>query len=177
MLNLYLTMKYENIIMDGDETAVRFSLVKPGKRQLVVLGVNPSRATDTKPDPTMTKVMGFAERNGFDGFVMLNLYPQRSTDLNGLHEMPDADLCRRNLQAIREAIAGMERPTVLVAFGNAIGKRAYLKTCLRDIVALLLPLHPQWKQIGQPTASGNPRHPSRAGYVELADFDMDAYLA
>lgn len=170
-------MKYENIIMNGDEEQVRFSLVKPGERQLVVLGVNPSRATDKRPDPTMTKVMGFAERNGFDGFVMLNLYPQRSTALGGLHKEADADLCRRNLQAIREAVAGMESPTVLLAFGNAIGARPYLKACLKDIVALLAPLHPQWKQIGQPTAYGNPRHPSRAGYTAFSDFDMEGYLA
>lgn len=169
-------MKYEEITMKGDEKNVRFLLEKPGNRQLIVFGVNPSTATDLKADATMTKVMGFAERNGFDGFVMLNLYPQRSTSPGGLHKELDEKLHRENLEVISGVFEGRECPVVLLAFGNAIGIRPYLNVCLRDIVGIVSPRHPQWKQIGQPTASGNPRHPSRAAYGELVEFDMNRYI-
>ena len=171
-----MRMKYEGITMKGDEHNVRFLLEKPGERQLIVIGVNPSKATAEKPDATMTRVMEFAERNGFDGFVMLNLYPQRSTSPGGLHKVLDEKLHRENLEVIGEVLAGREAPVVLLAFGNVINARPYLKACLRDIVAVMSPRHPQWKQIGKPTVAGNPRHPSRAAYGTFADFDMGQYL-
>ena len=47
---------------------------------LYVFGINPSTATESRPDPTMRKIIGFAIRNGFEGFAMMNLYPLRSTN-------------------------------------------------------------------------------------------------
>lgn len=68
-------MDWLNIKMIGNTGRLRYVLSKPGKNVLFVIGVNPSTANEEKPDPTMRKVIGFAEVNGFDGFVMLNLYP------------------------------------------------------------------------------------------------------
>lgn len=170
-------MKYENIKMEGDADKVRYLLRKEGQHPLVVIGVNPSKATDKVPDATMTKVMGFAKHNGFDSFIMLNLYPQRSTKPAGLDKERDEVLHQENLKQIEAAVAGLDNPVVLCAFGNTIGVRRYLKDCLKDIVRVLEPKRPQWKQIGKPTVWGNPRHPSRAAYGELADFDIAAYLA
>ena len=66
--------------MIGDKDNVRCALVQKGEKKILyVIGSNPSTADDTKKDPTMTKVLKFAESNGFDGYVMLNLYPQKST--------------------------------------------------------------------------------------------------
>ncbi len=163
--------------MVGDKAHVRFVLEKPGKRQLVVIGVNPSTADDKVADRTMTKVMGFAERNGFDGFVMLNLYPQRCTSPEDLDKELNTGLHKRNLKEIRNAISEMEQPVVLVAFGDTIRKRHYLKDCFSDIVNVVKESKPQWKQIGLSTASGNPRHPSRASYGEFSDFNVEQYLS
>ena len=163
--------------MVGDKKHVRFVLEKPGKRRLVVFGVNPSTADNKVADRTMGKVMGFAERNGFDGFVMLNLYPQRCTNSDNLDKELNVDLHKRNLEEIRNVISEMEKPVVLLAFGDTIRKRHYLKNCLRDIVNIVKESNPQWKQIGHPTALGNPRHPSRAGYVGFSDFNVEQYLS
>ena len=57
-------MKYENITMIGDNDKVRYLLKKEGSKPLVVIGVNPSTANDDRPDATMTRVLGIAERNG-----------------------------------------------------------------------------------------------------------------
>ena len=71
-------MKYDNILMKGNADTVRYLLKKEGKRVLYVIGINPSTANEEMPDRTIVRVMGFAEDNGFDGFAMINLYPQRS---------------------------------------------------------------------------------------------------
>ena len=62
----------------------RFVLEQPGERMLLVVGLNPSTADETHPDPTVRKVVGFAEGGGYDGFAMLNLSSERATDKRSL---------------------------------------------------------------------------------------------
>lgn len=47
---------------------------------LIIIALNPSTADEKLPDDTMKRVVPYMEINGFDGFVMLNLYPLRSTN-------------------------------------------------------------------------------------------------
>ncbi len=169
-------MEYEKITMVGDTANLRYLLKKDGIRPLVIIGVNPSKATDKQSDRTMTKVMHFAEHNDFDGFIMLNIYPQRSTDPKKLDKFLNPVFHNENLNQIKQAIQTLNQPTVLCAFGDTISVRPYLKDCLRDIINVLSQVHPIWKQIGKPTAQGNPRHPSRAAYGLFSDFDIIAYI-
>lgn len=167
---------YEGIKMVADCENNRFALLKSGKRMLYVFGVNPSTATESRSDPTMRKVIGFAKRNGFDGFAMMNLYPLRSTNPFSLPKVINEEFHQRNLAEIKKVISNGNNPVVLLAFGNSIGAAPYLKKCLSDIVAMLQPLHPQWKQIGNLTKKGNPRHPSRASYsLGLQDLDVTIF--
>lgn len=53
------------------------------------IGLNPSTATETVNDPTVTRCIGYAKRWGFDGFIMLNAYAFRSTDPKGLWTVDD----------------------------------------------------------------------------------------
>ena len=103
--------------MVGDESC-RYVLANGGHKPLVVIGVNPSTANESKSDATMRKVMGFAERNGYDGFVMLNLYPQRSTDFLGVHRERNEDLHQKNLEAIRCFFETYNHLDVLAAWGE-----------------------------------------------------------
>ena len=167
---------YNFITMKTDAENVRYSLGRKGNRMLYVFGVNPSTATDKKFDRTMQKVLGFAERNGFDGFAMMNLYPLRSTNPRALPKVMDEELHQRNIAEIKEMMNNSRNPVVLLAFGDAIGAAPYLKKCLKDIITILQPLFPQWKQIGAPTKLGNPRHPSRAAYsLVFRDFDIKTF--
>jgi hypothetical protein len=63
--------------MIGDAEFYRYVLASRCVKPLVVIGVNPSTANEKYPDPTVRKVMGFAELNNYDGFVVLNLQPLR----------------------------------------------------------------------------------------------------
>lgn len=78
----------------------RFVLEQPGERMLLVVGLNPSTADETHPDPTVRKVVGFAEGGGYDGFAMLNLSSERcdgQTELVGnvgRRDVPEKSGCR-----------------------------------------------------------------------------------
>ena len=69
----------------------RFVLEQPGERMLLVVGLNPSTADETHPDPTVRKVVGFAEGGGYDGFAMLN---RKNLDVAAdlLQRYPAADI-------------------------------------------------------------------------------------
>ena len=174
-------IKYENVKMVGDYNKYRFILEKEGRNKLVVLGVNPSVASDKESDRTMVKVIGFAERNmddnnkPFDGFLMLNLYPQRATDPDALDNIRDERIHKENLIHIEDYIKRIENPTILLAFGNCIEKRDYLYTCFKEIVTIIEKYSPNWKNIGV-TKQGNPKHLTRAGYCEFQNFDLNDYL-
>ncbi|MBI2419155.1 MAG: DUF1643 domain-containing protein, partial [Ignavibacteriales bacterium] len=60
--------------------SARFVLGETGKKTIICIGVNPSTATPDKLDPTLESVKRIAKHNGFDGWIMLNIYAQRSTD-------------------------------------------------------------------------------------------------
>lgn len=171
-------MKYceMNIKMIGDTSNVRYALRKEGQKMLVVIGVNPSKATDYISDPTMTKIIGFAECNGFDGFLMLNLYPKRCTNPNDLDKEINIEMHNENLRHIASEISNIETPSVLLAFGNTIEARKYLKKCLSEIVSLFALKNPKCLQIGTLTKRGNPRHPSRAAYCTFSSLDINNYL-
>lgn len=68
---------YEN---DGSDEC-RFVLGKFGERNLICVGLNPSRAEPGNYDPTMKRVENWASMHGYDGHIMVNLYPQRATSL------------------------------------------------------------------------------------------------
>lgn len=163
--------------MSGDDKS-RFVLRNDGTKPLVTIGLNPSTANEQKPDATMRKVMGFAERNGFDSFIMLNLYPQRTPHPTELHLTRNEALHHRNLEEIMSALNGFNFLSVLLAFGDNINCRSYLRDCLKDIVNVLSPLNPQWLHTGTLTKNGNPRHPlsRHLPYCAFSTFDINSIL-
>lgn len=88
-------MKWENITGDTENQdyidehtlSCRYLLEKKGKKELIVLGLNPSTADSVEPDRTMRRVMHYAEQENFDGFAMINLYPQRATKPENLKKI------------------------------------------------------------------------------------------
>ena len=58
----------------------RYVLGRVGKHPLVCIGINPSTAQPGALDPTLKSVERLAAANGFDSWIMFNVYPQRATD-------------------------------------------------------------------------------------------------
>lgn len=172
-----LNINYEiGIYKTSNDNKLRFVLGKNGENTLVVIGLNPSKANEETPDHTMRKVMGFAGGSGYDSFIMLNLYPQRSTDKNLMDLEINDDYHQANLQAIEEVLKDKKNINVLVAFGNDILLRKYLKQCFMDIVTIVEKSKANWLQIGDLTKAGHPRHPSLAAWQDLNKMDMNEYL-
>ena len=48
--------------------------------ELLVLGINPSKADANRTDPTLTRVIGFGRSLGCGGVRMMNVSPLRATD-------------------------------------------------------------------------------------------------
>lgn len=55
-------------------------LGRKGNNPIIVIGINPSIATPNSLDMTMKNVDKISLNNGFGSFVMLNIYPKRSTN-------------------------------------------------------------------------------------------------
>lgn len=117
----------------------------------------------------------------FDSWIMLNLYPQRSTDPTGMHLQYLPDLKRENEDRIAEVLqsltARLGPVSLLAAWGILIDTRPYLPGMAHGIAKMVDDAGCDWVSIGKPLAHGHPRHPSRAPYaLRLEIFDMVAYL-
>ena len=58
----------------------RYILGTRGKNPLICIGINPSTAKPDDLDNTLKSVERIALRNGYDSFIMFNVYAQRATD-------------------------------------------------------------------------------------------------
>lgn len=59
------------------------------KPMVMFIGLNPSTANETEPDPTITRVMNFARSWGYGGFYMMNLFGIVSSKPEILLKDPD----------------------------------------------------------------------------------------
>ena len=67
---------------------------------LVVIGLNPSTATEKQDDPTIRRCAGFARRLGYHSLCMLNIFPNRETDPITMKANPAPD----NIIALNDSI-------------------------------------------------------------------------
>ena len=175
-------MEYKIDIYKTDEgNTLRYALGKNGKKPLVVIGLNPSTADEHNTDKTIEKVMGIADGAILDGFIMLNLYPQRTPKLPYYLDLQlNTKYHEKNLEIIKEVLFGMNDIQVLVAYGDNIVKlnRPYLKQCMKEIVSVISKFNPRWLKTGDLTQLGHPRNPLFVKYIEgLTEFDMETYLS
>ena len=156
----------------------RFALEQPGENVLIVIGVNPSTADETKPDPTMQSVLRFVNAFGYDGFVMLNLSSQRATNPHDMTTVLDTTMHQKNLDVVAQMGKKYPNADILLAFGNNVERRMYLTACFSCIYTLLKD-HKRWLCIGGKealTKHGHPRHPLYASTkLGLHEMDMSKY--
>lgn len=155
----------------------RFVLELAGERPLIVVGLNPSTADEACPDPTVRKMIGFAERAGYDGLVVLNLSPERATDKQKLAAHLDETMHRRSLQVIQEVVVRYPNADIWAAWGDGVEVRPYLRRCAGDIFEVFHMNRGKRLQIGSLTAKGNPRHPLYVPYeCGFEAFEEMVYL-
>lgn len=170
------------ICIPPQDKAIRYVLKKEGNNPLYVIGLNTSTADEQKHDPTVRNAMGIAAAKGYDGFVMFNLYPLRSTDPLELPAADEQKLVDKNIAAIQKELGNASKPTILAAWGTHIDDRAYLRESLRKIVKLPAAQGAKWKHYGDLTKEGHPRHLSPQSLAqinndaELLEFDVEKYI-
>jgi hypothetical protein len=151
--------KHEGWIYLGDDKA-RYILGEPGKRNILVFGINPSTACpgEENIDPTIRKIRKLIMEDGFDGWIMVNLYPLRETDPKKLPRRADEKLIKKNINILKTLVSSYYVDRIWAAWGDAIDTRSYLGDTLYDIQEELVGDF-LWYYRGQMTKAGNPRHP------------------
>ena len=161
-------------------TEYRYILGTRGADPLICIGVNPSTAEPGNLDNTLKSVERIAASNGYDSFIMFNVYAQRATRPDDMDRELDPRLHRANMDAFRWVLSGVgpgAAPAVWAAWGAVIEKRPYLPGCVRDMVLIGEEYGARWLCAGKCSKRGHPHHPLYLKKDEkTVDFDVRAYL-
>lgn len=155
----------------------RYILGTRGRHPLICIGINPSTAEPDALDNTLKSVERIAHANGFDSFLMFNVYAQRATSPDDMEKVCNPLLHKENMEAFRYVLSISEHPAIWAAWGAIIEKREYLPECVRDMLLLGEAFGAQWYCAGAITKKGHPHHPLYLKKDEpLRPFDVKAYL-
>ncbi|MCL2845269.1 MAG: DUF1643 domain-containing protein [Chitinivibrionia bacterium] len=168
-----MNKKYEINEKDGDK--VRYVLGNRSNNPLFAIGLNCSTATDEKSDPTLSRIEKLAEKNGFGSFIMLNLYPLRSTKPKNLPTADNDDLIVKNAEVIEKFLKDYSKLSVLACWGANIKKKKYLSKSLNLLLEKMKDKEIDWKAI-KLTESKHPHHPIGTSCGELIGFDVEKYI-
>ena len=138
----------------------RYILGTRGQKPLVCIGVNPSTAIPDRLDNTLKSAERIALNNGYDSFVMFNVYAQRATDPDDMEQHLNPVLHRENLKAFEWLLSLYpSQPHLWAAWGAVIEKRAYLPGCVLDMVSVGMRFNAAWFTAGPRSKAGHPHHP------------------
>ncbi len=156
----------------------RYVLGTRGNKPLITIGINPSTAAPDDLDNTLKSVERIALRNGFDSFIMFNVYAQRATDPDKMEKEFNPRLHDENMKAFRYVLSLSEKPDIWAAWGTIIEKRDYLLRCVEDMVDIGCGFGARWWTCGNRSAkNGHPHHPL---YLRkdssLDEFDVRQYI-
>lgn len=105
------------LFVPNEYTEYRYILGTRGKKPLICIGINPSTARPGDLDPTLQSVERVARNNGFDSFIMFNVYAQRATSPDDMEPECNPELHRENMRAFAYALSLNPRPVVWAAWG------------------------------------------------------------
>lgn len=156
----------------------RYVLGTVGERPLITIGINPSTAKPDDLDNTLKSVERIALHNGFDSFIMFNVYAQRATKPDDMDRLFNRRLHEENMKAFRYVLEHSgNNPVVWAAWGAIIEKREYLKECLADMINIGNEYDARWVRTGKLSVKGHPHHPL---YLKkdsvLESFDIESYI-
>lgn len=129
--------------------------LREGPRILAVIGLNPSTADDLVDDPTIRKVVGFANIWGFDDVWMGNLHAYRSTNPKRLSQVDDP-VGPENREVLMDMVGWSE---VVVAAWGANRLSCYAHALGEWILSLR-----HTRTLGR-NQDGSPRHPLYLPYT------------
>ena len=154
----------------------RYILGTRGERPLICVGINPSTAAPGDLDNTLKSVERVALFNGYDSFLMFNVYPQRATRPADMERRRNETLHRENMAAFDYILSLSPQPAVWAAWGNIIEERDYLIPSVEDMIAIGEGRGARWFTAGARSKRGHPHHPLYLRKDSPLDpFDAAAY--
>ena len=157
----------------------RYILGTRGRKPLICIGINPSTAEPDNLDNTLKSVERIALGNGFDSFIMFNVYPQRATRPGDMEKVCNEMLHQENMKAFEYVLRLSEAPVVWAAWGTIITQRDYLARCLMDMISVGERFGARWVSAGARSKKGG--HPHHPLYLRkdsgLDPFDVQEYCA
>lgn len=167
------------LYVPNDYDEYRYILGTKGDNPLICIGINPSTAAPDNLDNTLKSTERIALGNGYDSFIMFNVYPQRATRPEDMDKELNEALHKENMKAFQYILSlyKNEKPSVWAAWGTLVEMRPYLKRCLRDMVDIGEKCGARWFSSGAISKKGHPHHPL---YLKkdskLDNFDIKSYL-
>ena len=161
-------------------TEYRYILGTRGDNPLICIGINPSTAEPDNLDNTLKSVARIAGGNGFDSWIMFNVYAQRATRPDDMDRELNRQLHEENMAAFRYILSNVAQgisPAIWAAWGTIIEKRPYLPGCVRGMVRIGEEYGAHWLCAGKRSAKGHPHHPLYLRKDEKTEsFDIKNYL-
>ena len=155
----------------------RYILGTKGEKPLICIGINPSTAAPDDLDNTLKSVERIALSNGYDSFIMFNVYAQRATNPDDMERECNNLLHEENMKAFEYILGLSESPSIWAAWGNIIEKRPYLPECVRSMIELGKQHQATWYSAGKISKKGHPHHPLYLKKDTPLDlFDIDNYI-
>lgn len=137
----------------------RYILGTRGQKPLICIGINPSTAKPDDLDNTLKSVERISKFNGYDSFIMFNVYAQRATNPDDMEKLCNIRLHNENMKAFEYVLNLSREPSIWAAWGNIIEKRPYLKDCVKDMIDISLKYDSKWYSCGKISKKGHPHHP------------------
>ena len=159
----------------------RYILGTKGEHPLVCIGINPSTAEPDNLDNTLKSVERIALANGYDSFIMFNVYAQRATRPEDMEKELNEYMHEQNMAAFEYimSLSKKSAPSVWAAWGTIIEMRDYLPSCVRDMIKIGEKYGAVWYTAGaRSKKAGHPHHPlylSKASVLEPFS-DISEYL-
>ena len=156
----------------------RYILGTKGSRPLICIGINPSTAAPDRLDNTLKSAQRIALFNGYDSFIMFNVYAQRATLPDDMEKELNPLLHRENMKAFEWVLSQAEQPAVWAAWGSLIMKRPYLPACVKDMTEIGSRHDARWYTAGPRSKQGHPHHPLYLKKDSVLDpfTDLKEYL-
>ena len=166
------------IYSKNHDNSCRYVLGTVGENPLICIGVNPSIAEPDCLDRTIESVQRISLKHGYDSWIMINVYPQRSTDPNKMHTALDAAIHSENIHYIKDVLQKYSNADIWAAWGTLIEKRDYLAFCLKSICDISQQYNCKWITFGNRSKKGHPHHPLYLNQdATKQEFDFRAYAA
>lgn len=158
----------------------RYILGTRGSDPLICIGINPSTAAPDDLDNTLKSVARIADANGYDSWIMFNVYAQRATNPDDMDIVLNEKLHRENMRAFEYILNNVGEgisPAIWAAWGTIIEKRPYLRDCVLDMVRIGQSYGANWFSVGKRSKKGHPHHPLYLRKDAVTEpFDIEEYL-